>query len=215
AMQQAIQLLQLSTADLQQVVQRELVENPLLDETEPDAESGDGAIQAAAGEPSPEAAEQPASGATLPDPLLDLGAIGDDGPPARSLVAEEERSDRAREGVLRSVRSLSDHLDEQLRLATGDPHLIRLGRAIIGNLDDDGYLRAELDDIARGCDASAAEVGRALALVQTFDPPGVAARSARECLLLQLRAEPRPDEVAVAIVEDRLADLGRRRYGDL
>src|SRR5262245_38272030 len=107
AMQQAVQLLQLSTADLQQVVQRELVENPLLDETEPDAETGDGAIAAPASEPSPEAAERPMSGATLPDPLLDLGAIGDDGPPARSLVAEEERSDRGLEGVLRSVRSLT------------------------------------------------------------------------------------------------------------
>src|SRR5262245_35624580 len=217
ALQQAIQLLQLSTVDLQQVVQRELLENPLLEEADPaDAETTDGEMAAPIADPAPEAADRTTAETPLTDPPLDLSAMGDDdGPHARSLVAEEERNDPTLEGVLRATRSLSDHLDEQLRLATNEPDVVRLGRAIIGNLDDDGYLRADLDDIARGCDASAADAARVLAIVQTFDPPGVAARSARECLLLQLRAAPEPDEVAMALVERHFAELGRRRYGEL
>jgi RNA polymerase sigma-54 factor len=216
ALQQAIELLQLSTADLQQVVQNELLENPLLEESTDSGDSPDGGISAA----SPDLPSEVSLEATGPreppshDLPFDVTAVGDDGPSDRSLVAEEER-EQPFEGALHTVDSLSDHLDEQLRLSTDDSLVRRVGRAIIGNLDDDGYLRADLEDIARGCAARPADVQRVLALVQGFDPPGVAARSVQECLLLQLRAAPAPDALAIAIVEHHFPELGRRRYGDL
>lgn len=217
ALQQAIQLLQLSAVDLQQVVQRELLENPLLEESPESAETVEETLPATGREEPVEAAADlpPPSDPRVDDPRLDIAAMADDVPHARSLVAEEERSEQALEGVLSSARSLSDHLDEQLRLSTDDALALRLGRAIIGNLDDDGYLRADLDDIARGCDADPADVARLLAVIQTFDPPGVGARSVQECLLLQLRAAPEPDALALAIVEHHFVELSRRRYGDL
>jgi RNA polymerase sigma-54 factor len=117
--------------------------------------------------------------------------------------------------MVRSVSSLTDHLDEQLRYATDDPLVRRIGTEIIGNLDEDGYLRAELEEIAQRCQTTVEEVQKILAMVQGFDPPGVAARSIQECLLIQLKADPNPDPVSVEIVEEHFDDLSRRRYPDI
>src|SRR5438876_236091 len=80
---------------------------------------------------------------------------------------------------------------------------------------DDGYLRAEVEEIALGMGATVEEVESALRLVQGFDPTGVAARSVRECLLLQLTADAEPDPVSVEIVEKHFEDLERRRYAEI
>jgi RNA polymerase sigma-54 factor len=117
--------------------------------------------------------------------------------------------------MVRSVNSLTDHLDEQLRYATDDPLVRRIGTEIIGNLDEDGYLRAELEEVAQRCQTTVEEVQKVLTMVQAFDPPGVAARSIQECLLIQLKADPNPDPVSVEIVEEHFDDLSRRRYPDI
>jgi RNA polymerase sigma-54 factor len=116
---------------------------------------------------------------------------------------------------VRSVSSLTDHLDEQLRFATEDPVVRQIGAEIIGNLDEDGYLRAEVSEIAARCQVDVATVEPVLAMVQAFDPPGVAARSIQECLLIQLKSDPNPDPVSVEIVEQHFDDLTRRRYPDI
>ncbi len=90
-----------------------------------------------------------------------------------------------------------------------------IGIAIIGNLDDDGYLRSELSDIAEQTGASLEDVEKGLALVQSFDPRGIAARTPQECLLIQLRADPLPDPVAIEIVEQHFEALERLRYLDI
>jgi RNA polymerase sigma-54 factor len=133
----------------------------------------------------------------------------------RSLVAQEDRDELPFENMVRSQSSLADHLEEQLRFGTEDEAMRRLGSLIIGNLDEDGYLRAELSEIAQRGQVPVEEVERALALVQGFDPPGVAARSVQECLLIQLKADPNPDPVSVEIVEQHFEDLSRRRYPDI
>jgi RNA polymerase sigma-54 factor len=223
-LQQAIQLLQLSTLELQEVVQKELLENPLLEEVPPDTpEPGEAAptAEAAAGSaPEPEVPplERPAAAEAerrADDLPFDLTAVMFDEQEERSLVAQEDRDELPFENMVRSQSSLTDHLDEQLRLSTEDPVVRRVGTEIIGNLDEDGYLRAELAEIAERCGVSVEEVEKVLALVQTFDPPGVAARSIQECLLIQLRSDPNPDPVSVEIVERHFEDLSRRRYSDI
>jgi len=119
------------------------------------------------------------------------------------------------ENLGRTGTSLDEHLNEQLRLATDDPRTVAIGEAIIGNLDEDGYLRADVEEIATGMGASADEVEKALTIVQGFDPTGVAARSVQECLLLQLTADSEPDPVTVEIVEKHFEDLERRRYPEI
>ena len=93
--------------------------------------------------------------------------------------------------------------------------LRRIGTEIIGNLDDDGYLRAENSEIAERCGVEPDQVEKVLALIQSFDPPGVAARNIQECLLIQLKVDPNPDPVSVEIVEQHFDDLTRRRYPDI
>src|SRR5207245_3687030 len=102
--------------------------------------------------------------------------------------------------MVRSVSSLADHLEEQLRFATEDPAARRIGAEIIGNLDEDGYLRAELQEIAQRCAATPEEVERVLTeMIQKFDPIGVGARTISECLLLQLRSNQAVDPVYVEV----------------
>src|SRR3989475_5428955 len=221
-LQQAIQLLQLSTLELQEVVQKELLENPLLEEVAPET---DNAPEAAAtpeaptatrpAEPPPVDAATSATERQTDDLPFDLTAVMFDDHEERSLVAQEDREELPFENIVRSVSSLTDHLDEQLRFTVEDPLVRRIGSEIIGNLDEDGYLRAELAEIATRCETTVDQVEKVLALVQAFDPPGVAARSIQECLLIQLKADPNPDPVSVEIVQDHFDELSRRRYPDI
>jgi RNA polymerase sigma-54 factor len=218
-LQQAIQLLQLSTLELQEVVQKELLENPLLEETPevPDTPEGSTTPESpTAPTPEPLPLETtPREERQTDDLPFDLNQVMFDDHEERSLVAQEDREDLPFENIVRSVSSLTDHLDEQLRFATEEPLTRRIGGEIIGNLDEDGYLRAEVQEIADRCQASAADVEKVLMLVQGFDPPGVAARNIQECLLIQLKSDPNPDPVSVEIVEDHFDDLTRRRYPDI
>ena len=195
-LQQAIQLLQLSTLELQDVVQKELLENPLLEEVTPDTS-----------ETPP--ADAPVTADTPPAPTVEQ--LSTEAPP----TTERQTDELPFENVVRNQVSLTDHLDEQLRFATEDSVARRIGTEIIGNLDEDGYLRAELEELAQRCSVTAEEVGKVLTLVQGFDPPGVAARNIQECLLLQLRRDPLPDPVSVEIIEVYFDDLSRRRYTDI
>ena len=221
-LQQAIQLLQLSTLELQEVVQKELLENPLLEEVAPETEAAPEASASTTPdaptttplEPSP--VEPPPTNERQTDDLpFDLNVVMFDDHEERSLVSQEEREDLPFENIVRSVNSLTDHLDEQLRFTTEDPLVRRIGNEIIGNLDEDGYLRADVAELAQRCETTVEEVAKVLALVQAFDPPGVAARSIQECLLIQLKADPNPDPVSVEIVEEHFDELSRRRYPDI
>jgi RNA polymerase sigma-54 factor len=230
-LQQAIQLLQLSTLELEQVVRKELEENPLLEEVPvettdaPEAAATPATADAPATGEAPAAAEQVESasketssvdGEKADDLPFDLSsAIFDDHGDERTPVSMEERDELPFENLGRSDTSLAEHLGEQLRLGTDDPDLLRIGEAIIGNLDEDGYLRADLEEIAKGMGATLAAVEAALKRIQAFDPPGVAARSVQECLRLQLTADAEPDPVSVEIVEKHFEDLERRRYSEI
>jgi RNA polymerase sigma-54 factor len=218
-LQQAIQLLQLSTLELQEVVQKELLENPLLEEVSP--ETG----EAVEGPATPDAAT-PSADPVIPEPPpreerqtdelpFDLTQVIFDDHEERTLVQQEDRDELPFENIARTVSTLGDYLDEQLRFGTDDPVVRRIGTEIIGNLDEDGYLRAEVDEVAQRCGVPGAEVEKVLALIQGFDPRGVAARSIQECLLIQLRTDEDPDPVSVEIVEQHFDDLSRRRYPDI
>jgi RNA polymerase sigma-54 factor len=164
-------------------------------------------------------APAPPSDEPRPDsPAADEGPEPRDLDPApreRTPVSTEQREAFPLENFPGAAPSLAEHLLEQLRHAACDGAARTVGEAIIGNLDDNGYLRAELAEIAAATGTSAATVVRALVLVQGFDPVGVAARDLRECLVLQLRADPACDPLAIAIVEHHCEALGGRRYEHL
>src|SRR5687768_3670873 len=183
SLQQAIKLLPMSTLELADLLNQEMVENPLLEEV-PTEE-----LQPADQQQTDKAAEQPAT--EKPDTWDDadyeyfFGDYLDDG--YRSRTPQEVKELPPIENTLSSAASLSDHLQWQLSLQTEDEALKEIGSAILGNLDDDGYLVASVEEIAAMGDWAVAEVERALQHVQTFDPIGVAARDLQECLWLQIR----------------------------
>ena len=125
-----------------------------------------------------------------------------------------ERSRFGLENLGSAGTSLAEHLLSQLRISA--PEALRTaGEAIIWSLDDHGYLRATVTEIAVLGDVSVATAEQALVLVQSFDPTGVAARDLRECLLLQLRTDPKADPVAVEIVDHHFDELARNRQDHL
>ena len=184
SLQQAIKLLPMSTLELAELLNQEMVENPLLEEV-PTEE-----LQPAEQQQQQEKAaeQQPADKG---DPWDDadyeyfFGDYLDDG--YRSRTPSEVKELPPIENTLSTAASLSDHLLWQLSLQTDDERLKEIGGAIIGNLDDDGYLVASVEEIAAMGEWPVADVERALQHVQTFDPIGVAARDLQECLWLQIR----------------------------
>jgi RNA polymerase sigma-54 factor len=185
SLQQAIKLLPMSTLELADLLNQEMVENPLLEEVP--TEELQPAEQTQTEKPE---AEKPT--AEKPDTWDDadyeyfFGDYLDDG--YRSRTPSEVKELPPIENTLSSASSLSDHLLWQLSLHQSDDNELReIGTAIIGNLDDDGYLVASVEEIAAMGEWPVAEVEKALQLLQTFDPHGVAARDLQECLWLQLK----------------------------
>ena len=187
SLQQAIKLLPMSTLELADLLNQEMVENPLLEEvpTE-DLQPAEQAQQdkTEADKPNTEKSDQWDDA----DYEYFFGDYLDDG--YRSRTPSEVKELPPIENTLSSAASLSDHLLWQLNLQMqGGEHesLREIGSAIIGNLDDDGYLVASVEEIAAMGEWPVTDVEKALQHVQTFDPIGVAARDLQECLWLQIR----------------------------
>ncbi len=183
SLQQAIKLLPMSTLELADLLNQEMVENPLLEEvpTEELQPAEQQQAEKADAQPTTEKAD------TWDDADYEyfFGDYLDDG--YRSRTPSEVKELPPIENTLSTAASLSDHLMWQLSLQTEDEKLKEIGGAIVGNLDDDGYLVASVEEIAAMGDWPVADVERALQHVQTFDPIGVAARDLQECLWLQIR----------------------------
>lgn len=185
SLQQAIKLLPMSTLELADLLNQEVVENPLLEEVPTEElQPADPAVTA---EKSEEMSPPAEKNDTWDDGDYEyfFGDYLDDG--YRPRAPQEVKELPPIENTLSTTASLADHLLWQLSMQTSDDLLREIGAAIIGNLNDDGYLVASVDEIAAMGNWPVAEVERALGLVQQFDPVGVAARDLRECLCLQLR----------------------------
>lgn len=212
SLQQAIKLLPMTTVELAELLTQEMVENPLLEEIPEEAPAPENPADAER-----EAAEKKADeqGDAWDDADYEyfFGDYLDDG--YRPRAAVEVRELPPIENTLSSKGSLSAHLLWQLGLQTTDPVVREIGAAIIGNIDDDGYLAASLDEIAALGPWTIGEVEQALAHVQSFDPIGVAARDPQECLLLQLRAAGLAGTAVETLVQDHLPLLQNHRIPEL
>ncbi|MCL1852773.1 MAG: RNA polymerase factor sigma-54 [Peptococcaceae bacterium] len=107
--------------------------------------------------------------------------------------------------------SLYEHLDFQLLLETKDRKETAIGRYLIGNLDEAGYLTLSLEDASKGLGIDITEVEKVLGLIQTFHPHGVGARSLAECILLQLKHYGKETELIPTILENHIEDLAKGR----
>jgi RNA polymerase sigma-54 factor len=181
SLQQAIKLLPMSTLELSELLNQEMVENPMLEEVPTEELQPVEATQEKAEEKKPEQKD------TWDDQDYEyfFGDYLDDG--YRPRTPTEVKELPPIENTLSTAASLSDHLLWQLSMQTDDPQMREIGEAIIGNLDDDGYLVATVEELSAMGPWPTEVVERALRLVQGFDPIGVASRDLQECLLLQLR----------------------------
>ena len=214
-LQQAIKLLQLSSVELAEYVEQELVENPLLEIDE----SGDGgALLESAGN----ADDRNEDGAAVVDSVdgqaespLDVeagvdnepGLSEEDGGGIDTSNAEDWGSSGNGGGDMpdfaRNVAEAPDlrsHLIQQLNLAGFSPADRMIGVFLIEQLDESGYLRAVLADVAALLGTDEARVARVLGVLQKFDPAGIFARDLKECLKLQLEDKNRFDPAMAAFV---------------
>ncbi len=238
-LQQAIKLLQLSRLELQQSLTQHLLENPLLDEVQTDVEEA----EAAAAEGKAEDAATPSAQETAEE----AGTPEERGSPEEFSASGWEEyfgSDRrvgdseypsssqdefpSYEQTVAKATSLEEHLLWQLSLSGLSEREKAIGRLLIGNLDDDGYLRISLAEVVNGTEFSEAEAESVLKDIQTFDPTGVGARDLPECLLLQLghlgknpmgSLGARPGALKGAVVEGiilhHLKDLEKKQYAKI
>jgi RNA polymerase sigma-54 factor len=210
SLQQAIKLLPMSTLELSELLNQEMVENPMLEEV-PTEE-----LQPV--EAAPEKAEEKPDrekGDTWDDQDYEyfFGDYLDDG--YRPRTPTEVKELPPIENTLSTDQSLSDHLLWQLSMQTDEPLMREIGEAIIGNLDDDGQLVATVDELAAMGPWAVEAVERALALVQRFDPIGVAARDLQECLLLQIRHFGMTGTPAEKIVSEHMQLLKNHQVPEL
>ncbi|MBI3810795.1 MAG: RNA polymerase factor sigma-54 [Nitrospirae bacterium] len=206
-LQQAIKLLQLSRLELSQTVSQELLENPLLEESTQDLE-----------EPVDE--KKTPDDEELPDPKeTELSSqweeyIGDIQREDKSGEYPSAAGDDAPsyEQTLTRPQSLSEHLHWQLRMSVATPPEVEIGKLIIGNIDEEGYLRVAVEELAASAEATIEEVERALKLVQGFDPMGVGARDLRECLLIQLEQLGLKSTITEVMITNHLKEIETRKY---
>ena len=213
SLQQAIKLLPMTTLALAEMLNQEMVENPMLEEV-PTVEEPPPEVTQALEQAEKKAEEK---GDTWDDADYEyfFGEYLDDG--YRPRQPQEVKELPPIENTLSSKSSLADHLAWQLNLnmQTLDETIREVGAAIIGNIDEDGYLVASLDEIASLGEWDVALVERALEHVQSFDPIGVGARDLQECLLLQLRHLGLAGSPAETLVRDYLRLLQNHRIPEL
>jgi len=204
-MQQALALLQAPVLELQTLIQQEIMQNPVLEEItdKPDSDNSESGL----------------SDDFLDRKIDQMRQIDEDSRAFSTGDRQTHRSSRDDEDrrqfffdSLAEGESLSEHLSQQLRLATRDASLVSAGEEIIGNLDPDGFLRVPLDDVVASSGLPADKVGAALELLQTFHPVGVAARNLQECLAIQLARMGRENGLEGLIVANHLDALAHHRY---
>ena len=230
SLQQAIKLLQMTRLELQGALTQELVENPVLEEREEENEeegagsSDDELVPTASASDSldkAEAAPKEDDFGSLSD--IDLDAYFRDYWESSSLPRSyEEREAVPIENRVTREDDLYDHLRWQLRMSETDSATREIGELVIGNLDENGFLKASIEEIVvlAGGDGrslvSFEAVEKALRFVQSFDPPGIACPSLRESLLLQLTAlGEEPDSHASIIVRDHWELFLKRQFAAL
>ncbi|MEA2240019.1 MAG: polymerase sigma-54 factor [Thermoanaerobaculia bacterium] len=216
SLQQAIKLLQLSKLELQEVLNQELLENPLLEESADEAKQEEAEVEAQektqteeeakAAEPAPEKEKDSFDEIDYDAYFQDYIEYG------YNPRMGEDHEEFPIENTLTRPPNLTDHLAWQLGMSDVSPAVKDIGAFIIGNIDEDGYLRATNEEIAASGPYEMADVEKAVEAIQSLDPIGVGARDLRECLLLQLEFLEVDNTLVESIVRDHWDMFMQRHF---
>ncbi len=239
-MQQSLALLQAPTLELKALVEQEMQQNPVLEEAaapEADQEQSERS-KGEDDEPTeaPDPAEPPA------DVTFDPATEKPNGEPADDFLAEFERlaqldqewrdhfaqtnipmrqsaeEEEKRQFMFDSLvapTSLQEILLEQVRESALAEEQRPIAEMLIGNIDDHGYLKANIDELAFSTNIPAEKIQAVLQVIQSFDPPGVGARDLQECLLRQLERAGEQESIEYRIIKDYMEALGKRRIPEI
>src|SRR6202050_2708550 len=215
---QMVSVLALNRLELREMINQEIMANPVLDEV---TEEGAAATDSYTDEAflKKETEKVPETEAANPFDEFDFGSFFTQYLDARSERAgssERENIDRpAFDKFLSSAQNLADHLAWQLSVSICTETVRKIAEGIVGNLDENGYLMATLDEIAASGNYSMEDVEEALAMVQEFDPPGVGARDLQECLMMQLKVVDPDNTLAQQIIAEHLKLLQNNQIKDV
>jgi RNA polymerase sigma-54 factor len=244
-MQQSLALLQAPTLELKALVEQELQQNPVLEEIADQEPQQSEKSKETEGEDVPDAPDAADSADPAEPPAdvnFDPATEKPNGEPADDFMAEFERlaqldqewrdhfaqtniplrrsaeDDEKRQFMFDSLvagTSLQEVLLEQARESHLTPAQQPIAEMLIGNIDDHGYLKANIDELAFSTNIAPAQIEEVLAIIQTFDPPGVGARDLQECLLRQLERSDQRESVEYRIIKDHMEALGKRRIPEI
>jgi len=238
-LQQSLALLQAPTLELKALVEQELQQNPVLEETpvaetetqerENRDEEAPGADTADPAEPPADLAFDPASEKNPDAPVDDFQAeferlaqldqewrdhFAQTNIPIRRSAEEEEKRQFMFDSLV-AATSLQEMLLEQVRESQLLEEQWPIAEMIIGNIDDYGYLKATIEELAATTGLAPEKIIEVLKVIQTFDPPGVGARDLQECLLCQLERASQQGTLEHRIVKDYMEALGKRRIPEI
>lgn len=223
-LQQAIKLLQLSRLELVDLVRQELEENPVLEE------SGDQALDEEEILPEGErlddfSGEELSAQESVPEVAGESEGLADidwqsylDGYSLGGTTADNYEDDEDRpsfENLLTKGTSLTEHLLWQLGLSGISSRDHHIASELIGNIDEDGYLKVALSEIADDTSVNVTDVERVLNFVQKFDPPGVGARTLQECLLIQVQQLEMQDSLVEIMLRDHIENIESRKFSSI
>jgi RNA polymerase sigma-54 factor len=201
-LKQAIEILQYNSIELKDFIQQELVNNPVLEPSNQKSEADY--------ESKKETKNQ--------DEIIDMKKLFSeyDNFKSRNRIRNyEEKEETSFENYLSTETTLTEHLLFQLQFTLLKGKEKMIGRYIVENINENGYLQVNNEDICNRFSIEDSEAESIVNIIQTFDPVGVGARSLRECLIIQLRQNNVKEETIYKIIMEHLDDLGNNKINNI
>lgn len=206
-LRQAITVLQLSSLELGTYIDEQLQENPLLELREDEADHGETAAASEIEKVEPEETKKEYD-VDWEEYFNDSSDLG-----FPKVEKNLEPTEFTYENFLSQAPTLVEHLMFQLSISNCGARARAIGEYLIGNIDEHGYLQISAEDVAERLGVSLDVVEDIIKTIQTFDPPGVCARTLQECLLIQVEQLGIKNDLLVKIIKDHLMDLAKGKLG--
>ncbi|MBI4845885.1 MAG: RNA polymerase factor sigma-54 [Candidatus Omnitrophica bacterium] len=203
-MQQSMHILQLPITELEQIIAEEISTNPVLEDLPED-------------QPTVSSELEPEKPKEDPDSTLELDWLNNENVWFseffdKNQIAQSIEKHNFQEALITQPHTLQEELLQQFRLVSTNEADIPIAEQIIGNIDENGYLKADIKEIAQTLLCPAEKVEQILKIIQDFEPAGIAARDLKECLLLQLKRQGKDSSLEAMIINDFLTDLAGKKY---
>ena len=218
-LRQYLRLLQQPLLELKQAVEQELAENPVLEEI---SLSGPDEVSLSDISKDEAPAAEPLRELDFQNKLAALDRIDEEfkETPYSGYDASEDDEDSLKkrnyqESIIQKATTLTDYLMWQLHFLDLNEEDTRIAEEIVGNIDEDGYLKVTVEEISKSLGQPAPSIEKVLALIQTLDPPGVGARDLREALLIQISKSEKISSLARKIVEEHFNLLEKKHLQDI